>query len=269
MLERHEVETFLALREELHFGRTAERLRLSTARVSQTIARPERRLGVRLFERPSRSVRPTDAAVQLYDELLPAWGRITAAARRVAAGPGATGTLTVAYVDPATSQLLVRVGAAVGRTLPACDVRIREAQPAQVVPWLRDGVVDVAFDVLPLPETGIVTGPVLVSEARMLAVPADHAFADRSRVRLDDLAGIPVLQPPEGVDASPCPVWAKSLYSPISAASSEIRRFRKVMPASISSPRVGSGGFRSPTAAIAPAKGPRRSALCRCRSAAI
>ncbi|GAA3168057.1 LysR family transcriptional regulator [Nonomuraea salmonea] len=49
MLERHELEAFLTLAEELHFGRTAERLRVSTARISQTIAKLERRTGVPLF----------------------------------------------------------------------------------------------------------------------------------------------------------------------------------------------------------------------------
>ena len=56
MLERHELEAFLTLAEELHFGRTAERLRVSTARISQTIAKLERRIGVPLFNRTSRRV---------------------------------------------------------------------------------------------------------------------------------------------------------------------------------------------------------------------
>jgi len=56
MLERHELETFLTLAEELHFGRTAERLHVSTARVSQMIKKLERRVGVPLFSRTSRRV---------------------------------------------------------------------------------------------------------------------------------------------------------------------------------------------------------------------
>lgn len=59
MLERHELEAFLTLAEELHFGRTAERLHVSTARISQTIAKLERRTGVPLFVRTSRRVEPT------------------------------------------------------------------------------------------------------------------------------------------------------------------------------------------------------------------
>ncbi|WP_316522109.1 helix-turn-helix domain-containing protein [Kitasatospora brasiliensis] len=56
MLERVEAEVFLALAEELHFGRTAERLHLTTGRVSQVVRKLERRIGGPLFDRTSRSV---------------------------------------------------------------------------------------------------------------------------------------------------------------------------------------------------------------------
>ncbi len=71
-MERHEVDAFLAVAEELHFSRAAERLRLSTARVSQTIQRLERRVGAPLFERTSRMVRLTPIGRQFRDDLEPA-----------------------------------------------------------------------------------------------------------------------------------------------------------------------------------------------------
>ncbi|MET7345564.1 LysR family transcriptional regulator [Streptomyces sp. NPDC087866] len=55
-MERYEIETFLALAEELHFARTAERLQVSPGRVSQTVKALERRIGGALFERSSRHV---------------------------------------------------------------------------------------------------------------------------------------------------------------------------------------------------------------------
>src|SRR5690348_15752129 len=106
MLERHEVEAFLALVEELHFGRTAERLRVSTARVSQTIARLERRAGVPLFTRTSRRVEVTPAGQRLYERVRPAWDQITSAFEETIAG-GLTGMLRVAFVGAAAGQLLV------------------------------------------------------------------------------------------------------------------------------------------------------------------
>jgi DNA-binding transcriptional LysR family regulator len=58
-LELREIRAFLTLAEELHFGRTAERLELTPSRVSQTIRTLETRVGGRLFERTSRRVRLT------------------------------------------------------------------------------------------------------------------------------------------------------------------------------------------------------------------
>ncbi len=67
LLERLETQIFLTLAEELHFGRTAERLRITTGRVSQVIKKLERRIGSRLFDRNSRAVRLTAIGRQLAD----------------------------------------------------------------------------------------------------------------------------------------------------------------------------------------------------------
>ncbi|MFD0352098.1 LysR family transcriptional regulator substrate-binding protein [Kitasatospora aburaviensis] len=64
-----------------------------------------------------------------------------------------------------------------------------------MVPWLRSGEVDLALGALPVDAPGLVTGPVLVREPRMLAVPADHPFARRGGgVTVDDLVGVPVVR---------------------------------------------------------------------------
>src|SRR5512139_2022179 len=129
MLERHEIEAFLTLAEELHFGRTAERLHVSTARISQTIAKLERRAGVPLFTRTSRRVEPTAAGLRLYERLCPAWDEITSAFEQaIADGRGLTGTLRVAFVGAAGGQLLVGATELFRRRLPGCDVQLREAQ---------------------------------------------------------------------------------------------------------------------------------------------
>ncbi|MFG2848456.1 LysR family transcriptional regulator [Kitasatospora sp. NPDC048296] len=198
MLERHELEAFLTLAEELHFGRTAERLRVSTARVSQTIAKLERRVGVPLFHRTSRRVELSPVGRDLYEELRPAWSRITAAvARAVDAGRGLTGVLRVAFHGPAAGQLLVGVAQRFRERHPDCDVRIREARPPDVLPWLRDGEVDLALTCHPVSADEVDTGPVLVREARMLAVPAGHPFARREALSMADLARATVLRIPE------------------------------------------------------------------------
>ncbi|ROQ26251.1 DNA-binding transcriptional LysR family regulator [Streptomyces sp. PanSC19] len=204
MLERHELEAFLTLAEELHFGRTAERLHVSTARISQTIARLERRTGVPLFHRTSRRVELSLVGRQMYEEMRPAWSRITDAFERaVDAGRGLSGLLRVAFNGPAAGQLLVGATQAFRARHPDCEVQIREARLPEVLPWLRDGEVDLALTCFPMDGEGVVMGPVLVREARMLAVPAGHPFARRATVSVEDLARVTVLRIPEALPEPP------------------------------------------------------------------
>jgi DNA-binding transcriptional LysR family regulator len=74
-----EIETFLVLAEQLHFGRTAERPRLEQPRVSRLIARLERRVGGALFDRTSRPVRLTPLGGQLCSGLQLVYAGLTAA----------------------------------------------------------------------------------------------------------------------------------------------------------------------------------------------
>ncbi|MGW2375909.1 MULTISPECIES: LysR family transcriptional regulator [Kitasatospora] len=195
MLERHELEAFLTLAEELHFGRTAERLHVSTARISQTIAKLERRIGVPLFHRTSRRAELSPVGRDLYEELRPAWSRITAAVTRaVDAGRGLSGRLRVAFTGPAAGQLLVGVAQEFRDRHPDCDVQLREAQLPDVLPWLRVGTVDLALTLHPLGAEDVVLGPVLVREARMLAVPAGHPYARREALSAADLNRVTVLE---------------------------------------------------------------------------
>ncbi|TDD28496.1 LysR family transcriptional regulator [Actinomadura sp. KC06] len=196
MLERHEVEAFLTLAEELHFGRTAERLHVSTARISQTIAKLERRVGVPLFDRTSRRVELTAVGRRLYEDVRPAWDQISAAVEQaISTGRGLSGTLRAAFVGAAAGQLLAGVTELFRKRHSDCDVLLREAQIADAIPWLRAGEIDVALDTFPVEEPGIVMGPVLVSEARMLAVPSGHPFARRESVSVEDLARTKPLRP--------------------------------------------------------------------------
>src|SRR5215218_4187990 len=136
--ERHELETLLTLAEELHFGRTAARLHVSTARVSQTIQALERRVGAALFHRTSRRVELSPLGRQLHDEIKPAWTQITAAmSRAIDVGRGITGTLRVAFIGAAAGHLLMRATEFFSSQHAGCQLHIREAQIVDVLPWLR------------------------------------------------------------------------------------------------------------------------------------
>ncbi|ADD42555.1 LysR family transcriptional regulator [Stackebrandtia nassauensis] len=201
MLEKHELDAFLTLAEELHFGRTARRLRVSAARVSQTIQKLERRVGVPLFNRTSRRVELTEVGRRLRDEIAPAWQSITTAVETaIATGKGITGTLRVAFVSAAAGQFLVRATQRFRARHPDCEVRIREAQIGELLPWLRDGDTDLALGPVPVHSPDVDSGPVLFSDARMLAVPAAHPLARKESVDAEDLAALPLLQLPDTVD---------------------------------------------------------------------
>jgi DNA-binding transcriptional LysR family regulator len=195
LIERYEAEAFLTLAEELHFGRTAERLHVSAASVSQTIRKLERQVGVPLFRRTSRRVELTAVGRQLYDELRPAWEGMAEALRHaIETGRGTSGTLTVAFTSAAGAQLLAGVTQVFHDQLPGCAVRLREAQAGQLLPWLRSGEADLGLSAFPVDEPGIASGPVLVREARMLAVSLDHPFARRTSIAASDLARVNLVE---------------------------------------------------------------------------
>ncbi|RZQ61215.1 LysR family transcriptional regulator [Amycolatopsis suaedae] len=192
-MEWREIEIFLTLADELHFGRTAERLRVSQARVSQSIRKVERRIGAPLFDRTSRRVALTPIGARLRDDLLPGYRAILAGIdRAVAAGRGVTGVLRAGFEAPGVADLV-----ALDRFRarhPGCVLEIREVDFADPFAMLRDGEVDVLVTLLPVDEPGLTAGPAVYTEPMVLAVPARHRLAGRASVTLDDLAHDPVLR---------------------------------------------------------------------------
>ncbi|GLZ77498.1 LysR family transcriptional regulator [Actinorhabdospora filicis] len=194
MWERHEIETFLMLAGDLHFGRTAARLRLTTSRVSQTIKKLERRIGAPLFERTSRQVRLTPLGRQLADGLGPIVAELANAIRDAAeAARGITGTLGVGYSTPWAGELLTRAAGAFHARHPDCAVYVQEVQPGDPFGGLRAGDLDVQIGHFPVDEADITRGPVVFSEPRALVVPRTHPLAERASVSLEDLAEVPLV----------------------------------------------------------------------------
>lgn len=200
MLERVEIEIFLTLAEELHFGRAAERLHVTTGRVSQVIKKLERRIGGALFERTSRSVRLTAIGRQLADDLTPLVAGMEAALRRaVDAGRGVTGGLRVAFLGEWTAPVLLEAVGLFSERHPDCHVDVREVQLADSRASLLDGSVDVLIASYPF--DGMACGPVLLTENRVLAAAAGHPLAAEESVSVEVLAEHPVVQYPEVTSA--------------------------------------------------------------------
>ncbi|MFB4289563.1 LysR substrate-binding domain-containing protein [Nonomuraea sp. ATR24] len=201
-LERSEIETFLTLAQELHFGRTADRLLVSRAHVTQTIQKLERRIGVPLFERSTRQVRLTPIGVQLLDGLGPAYAQIqSTVATVIEAARGITGSLTVGFLTAATGQIALAAAERFRERHPDCAVHVREVQIGTALDPLLDGQVDVMLICFPIEEEGLTQGPVLFTEPMVLAVPARHPFARRTAVSVEDLARDKVIQVPLSIPA--------------------------------------------------------------------
>ncbi|MEV8635518.1 LysR family transcriptional regulator [Streptosporangium sp. NPDC051023] len=196
-MERRDIEIFLELGRELHFGRAAENLHVSTARVSQTIKALERRFGVPLFERTSRRVALTPIGRRLHDDLSPAYQQILDGIERaITAGRGVDGVLRVGFIGTAVSRFLYEAADAFRTLHPTCQVQIRESPYSGGTAPLTSDEIDVLLAVVsPYADPDLAVSPVLFRENPMLAVSARHPFGRRASVSLDDLARERVLRP--------------------------------------------------------------------------
>ncbi|MFJ8867018.1 LysR family transcriptional regulator [Streptomyces sp. NPDC102473] len=193
-MELREIEIFLALAEELHFGRTADRLHVTPARVSQAIKKQERAIGAELFRRTSRTVQLTPIGVELRDGLAAGYRQIQEAlAAAATAGQGITGELRVAYSAAWSGNLIVAAADRFRAHHPHCVVHIQDSQLNDPLGPLRDGSTDLVLIELPIDEPDIVNGPVIFIEPRALVVPVGHPFAERETVSVEDLAEAPLV----------------------------------------------------------------------------
>ncbi|WP_378742425.1 LysR family transcriptional regulator [Nocardia brasiliensis] len=209
-MELREIEIFLTLAEELHFGRTAERLHISTPRVSQTIAKQERRIGAPLFERTSRKVTLTPLGEQLRDDLQAGYRRILDGVESAAnAARGGSDTLTLGVLGPMWQDLAPMT--ALFRTrCPQVEFRMREVRIDDPFALIRNGDVDVALLAMPVREPDLQVGAPAFTEPIVLVVGRTHELAKRPSVSLADLADYKIL--PSGL---PMPDYWEESFSPV------------------------------------------------------
>jgi DNA-binding transcriptional LysR family regulator len=187
-MDTEEFDVFLTLAEELHFGRTALRLRLPQPRVSRLVASLERRVGGTLFERTSRSVRLTPAGERLRDELRPAYEQMqTALSRASEAARQAAGVLTIGFTATSCCEALSRVTEAFERCNPGGQAVLREVDMFDPYTALRGGEIDVLFTWLAVDEPDLSAGPAIEFRTRVLLVAPGHPLAARESVSQEDL----------------------------------------------------------------------------------
>ncbi|MEU2739879.1 LysR substrate-binding domain-containing protein [Streptomyces sp. NPDC007095] len=200
-MELRTLRYFVAVAEELHFGRAAARLHMTQPPLSRAVKQLETDLGCELLRRSPTGVTLTPAGALLHDEARTLLARADQARARVAAAAG-TATLTIGTLADSAEQVGTRLAVAYRHQHPAVRIRIREADLTDPTIGLRAGLVDVALTRAPFDDTGITTR-VLRSDPVGVVLRADDPLADRDRLRLDELADRRWFRFPEGTD----PVW--------------------------------------------------------------
>jgi LysR family transcriptional activator of glutamate synthase operon len=187
------VRWFLAVAEHGHVTRAAAELRISQPGVSRAIARLERELGTALFDREGRGVR-----LSRYGEVFREHARRLVAeeesARRalaLAADPG-QGELRLGFLHTQGAALVPDLIRRYRRRYPRVTFRLLQDSTARMEAAVRAGDADFAIISPRSADPGLSWWP-LVVERLLLAVPAGHRLARRSRVRLADVAGEPFI----------------------------------------------------------------------------
>jgi DNA-binding transcriptional LysR family regulator len=195
-VELRDLRIFLALADELHFGRTAERLGMAQSAVSQAIRLLERRLGTRLFERNSRRVQLTPAGADLRKTLAPvleSLGRVLTDVR-----DESSGVAGLLRLGPTLTTLLPPVFLlthAFQARYPRCAVHVGTANLEDPFAALRRGEVDVQVNWLAVDEPDLTAGPAIAYYDRVVVVGPDHRLANRESVSIEELADETVAQP--------------------------------------------------------------------------
>jgi DNA-binding transcriptional LysR family regulator len=196
-VELRHLRYFVAVAEERHFGRAAERLHIAQPPLSQQIRRFEAELGEPLFYRTTRSVELAPAGEALLERapaILAAFDAAVEDARRAARGE--YGRLAIGFTGSSTYAMLPSLAAAMRDELPGVvlDLQGELLTPAQVA-RLLDGTLDLGLLRPPVHERKLVT-EVLHSEPLLAVLPETHPLADAEAVPLERLEGEPFVTYP-------------------------------------------------------------------------
>lgn len=183
---------FVAVAEERHFGRAADRLHIAQPPLSQQIRRLEAELGVTLFTRTTRRVELTPAGELLLERARPIVAAVELAAedcRRAARGE--LGRLSVGFTGSTTYAVLPSVAAKLREGLPGVDLELHGEMitPAQVEGLLQ-GSLDLGF-LRPPVRSAELTVEIIRSEPLIAVLPRGHRLAGEERVSVADLAEEP------------------------------------------------------------------------------
>lgn len=218
-MELRHLRYFVAVAEELHFGRAARRLAVSQPPLSMAVKDLEDELGVRLFERSSRSVRLTVPGQEFVQRARDVLGRADAAvqdARR--AGRGELGRVVVGYSTAATYDVLAEVLTAFRLEHPRVALQLLEMKSLDQVAALEAHAIDVGFACMPVAagELRVVT---LREEPLVVAMPKRHPLARRPAIAPRELLGHAAVVANPAIE----PGWANRATAALAAAGVVLR----------------------------------------------
>jgi DNA-binding transcriptional LysR family regulator len=187
-LDHRQLRYFVAVAEELHFGRAAERLGMAQPPLSRAIKNMERQLGVQLLERTTRQVALTAVGETLLRDARIALDAITTATERARSAARPVPGLRVALKADYDAGLLPLILAAFREAPAAVPVELILGGRDEQVTALREGRADLAVLPRPFDERGLDVEH-LLTEPRVLALAADDPLAARTGLHLTDLVG--------------------------------------------------------------------------------
>ncbi|MFF7339770.1 LysR family transcriptional regulator [Streptomyces sp. NPDC008163] len=191
-METRELRYFVAVAEELHFGRAARRLGIAQPPLSRAISGLERRLGAVLLERGSRGVALTGAGAVLLQEARVALDAVEAAERRTRRAALADGrpAVVLAAKAGASSELLAKLLDAYAAQPGAIAVDVVLCRPGEQAAVLPTGQADVALLHRPFDDTTGFDTEDLYTESQVVILPAGHPLSTRPRLRLAEVSGL-------------------------------------------------------------------------------
>jgi DNA-binding transcriptional LysR family regulator len=204
-LDLRKVRYFVAVAEELHFGRAAERLHIAQPALSRQIKSLEDDLKVRLFARDKRATELTPAGEQFLADARPLLASAEGARRRLLRAAQRTRTFTVGFMPGLIVTAAVRE---LSRRHPSLNVEVVRTGWNDQTEVLHDGRADVGYVRLPIDRRGLNVRD-LLSEPRVAVLPAAHPLADKDALSVADLAGERLLQDPAAV-----PEWRAAATVP-------------------------------------------------------
>lgn len=192
-MELRHLRCFLAVAEELHFARAAEKLHIEQSPLSRAIKELEEDLGARLFERTTRSTRLTHAGHIFLEHVPRVFAAISQAHDSVkAVAAGYHGQLRIALSDSISQGRLTALLAQCRAEEPDVDIRLSEVSFAQQVKGLSGDLYDAGFAQCADVDDGLIAVPAW-SDPLVVAVPARHPLLAHKRLPLEEVLRYPLV----------------------------------------------------------------------------